>query len=253
MPGVPAVTDSAQAAWEAARARLVYALDYPTLEAARTGATLVRDAIGTLKVGLELFVHAGPAAVRLGRELGCDVFLDLKLHDIPATVEGAVGNAVALGARYLTVHASGGTAMLRAATARAAGTGLDIVAVTVLTSLDAADLAAQGLASKPAEHALRMARLAWLGGVRTFVCSPNEAQALRSELGAEARLITPGIRPAGTEAQDQKRVTTPAQAIANGADLLVIGRPIRDAADPLGMARRIVDQIAEAAAGQASR
>jgi orotidine-5'-phosphate decarboxylase len=233
--------------WEAARARLIYALDYPTLDEARAGATQVRAAVGTLKVGLELFVRAGPEAVGLGRELERDVFLDLKLHDIPATVERAVGNAITLGARFLTVHAAGGAAMLRAATARAAGSALDIVAVTVLTSLDAADLAAQGLAAKPGEHALRLARLAWLSDVRTFVCSAAEAPMLRQELGPTARIITPGIRPGGAGAQDQKRVTTPAEAIANGADLLVVGRPIRDAADPLGMARRIVEQIAEAA------
>jgi len=233
-------------AWDAARACLIYALDYPTLAEARAGAMLVRDAIGTIKVGLELFVRTGPDAVALGRELERDVFLDLKLHDIPATVERAVANAVALGARYLTVHAAGGTAMLRAAVERAAGSGLEIVAVTVLTSLDAADLAAQGLSSTPGEHALRLARLGWLGGVRTFVCSAAEARVLRAELGAEARLITPGIRPAGAGAQDQKRVTTPAEAMANGADMLVVGRPIRDAADPLGTARLIVEQIARA-------
>jgi len=232
-----------------ARERLIYALDYPTLEQARAGAKLVRDGIGVIKVGLELFVRTGPDAVALGRELERDVFLDLKLHDIPATVERAVGNAVVLGARYLTVHAAGGTAMLQAATDRAAGSGLEIVAVTVLTSLDAADLAAQGLGCEPGEHALRLARLAWLGGVRSFVCSAAEAPALRAELGADARIITPGIRPAGIGAQDQKRVTTPAEAMANGADMLVVGRPIRDAADPLGMARLIVEQIA--AAGQA--
>lgn len=236
---------------EGARQRLVFALDYPSLDEARAGAERVRDAVGVVKVGLELFVRAGPAAVRLGPELGLDVFLDLKLHDIPATVGRAVARAADLGVRYLTVHAGGGSAMLRHAVEAADGR-LSIVAVTVLTSLDQSDLTALGLDAAPAQHAVRLAALAWRSGVRDFVCSAAEVAALRAELGPEATLITPGIRPAGGQTQDQKRVATPARAIGDGANLLVVGRPIRDAADPAAAARTIVEQIALAAAGHGS-
>jgi orotidine-5'-phosphate decarboxylase len=228
-----------------ARARLVFPVDFPTLEQARPAVERIAPAVGVLKVGLELFVREGPAAVEQARALGLDVFLDLKLHDIPETVDRAVAAAASLGARYLTVHASGGRAMLERAASRAAKASgpLTILAVTVLTSLDAADLASLGIGGAPREHALRLARVAWDAGVRGFVCSPAEVRALRDELGPEARLVTPGIRPAGAQALDQKRVATPGQAIADGADLLVVGRPIRDAADPLAAARAIVDEI----------
>jgi len=210
--------------------------------------------VGVLKVGLELFVQAGPEAVGLGVELGRDVFLDLKLCDIPETVGRAVGSAATLGARYLTVHAGGGHAMLERAVAAAkdAPAPLTILAVTMLTSLDASDLAAQGIGSEGRGvrgHVVRMARLAWQAGVRGFVTSPAEVAALREELGPEAFLVTPGVRPAGADVGDQKRVATPASAIGAGADLLVVGRPIRDAADPLAAARRLVDEIAGALHG----
>jgi orotidine-5'-phosphate decarboxylase len=187
--------------------------------------------------------------VALGRALGRDVFLDLKLHDIPETVERAVASAAALGARYRTVHAAGGASMLARAAAQAARAPapLTLLAVTVLTSLDAADLAAQAIPGTARDHVLRLARLAWNAGVRGFVCSPAEARAMREALGPEALLVTPGIRPAGAEAGDQKRVATPATAIADGADLLVVGRPIRDAADPLAAAHAVVAEIARAA------
>jgi orotidine-5'-phosphate decarboxylase len=232
-----------------ARDRLVFPLDYPTLDDARRGALLVAPEVGVLKVGLELFVREGPASVRMGREIGRDVFLDLKLHDIPETVERAVASAAGLGARYLTVHAAGGAAMLSRAVAQAARAAapLTILAVTVLTSLDASDLAAQAIPGAASDHVLRLARLAWDAGVRGFVCSPAEARAMREALGPEALLVTPGIRPAGADAGDQKRIATPANAIADGADLLVVGRPIRDAADPMLAARAVVAEIARAA------
>lgn len=228
-----------------ARDRLVFPLDFATLDQARRAATELAPAVGVLKIGLELFVREGPAAVELGAELGRDVFLDLKLHDIPETVERAVASAAALGARYLTVHASGSATMLARAAAMAAKAPrpLTLLAVTVLTSLDASDLAAQGVAASPREQVLRLARLAWDAGVRGFVCSAAEARAMRDALGDEALLVTPGIRPAGADAGDQKRVATPAQAIADGADLLVVGRPIRDAADPLAAARAVMSEI----------
>jgi orotidine-5'-phosphate decarboxylase len=231
--------------------RLALALDVPTLGEARRLAGLVAPTAGVLKVGLELFVHEGPAAARLGAEVGRDVFLDLKLHDIPETVERAVAGAAALGVRYLTVHAAGGAAMLSRAVevASRAAAPLTVLAVTVLTSLDAADLAAQGIPGAAGGHALRMARLAWDVGVRGFVCSAAEVRALREALGPEAFLVTPGIRPAAADVGDQKRVATPARAIGDGADLLVVGRPIRDAADPLAAARAIVAEIERALAG----
>jgi len=233
------------------RNRLVFPLDYPSLEEARAGAELVAPAVGVLKVGLELFVREGPAAVSMARALDRDVFLDLKLHDIPETVERAVASAAELGARYLTVHAVGGQAMLERAVGRAARSAspLTILAVTLLTSLDGADLTRHGVAEPPAAHVLRLARLAWSAGVRGFVASPAELGELRRALGSEAILVTPGIRPAGSEPLDQKRVATPATAIADGADLLVVGRPIRDAADPLAAARAVVREIEEASAG----
>ncbi len=233
-----------------ARSRLAFALDYPTLADARRGAALVSPYAGVLKVGLELFVREGAGSVQLARELGADVFLDLKLHDIPETVERAVASAAALGVRYLTLHASGGPRMLEAAARRAERESPDLVlvAVTLLTSLDAQDLAALGVASSPAEQALRLGRLARQAGVRGLVCSPAEVSVLRSELGSEMTLVTPGIRPSTTAARsdDQKRVGTPSDAIRAGASVLVVGRPIRDAADPGAVARAIVQEIAEA-------
>lgn len=230
------------------RRRLAFALDYPTLAEARAGAQRVKDEVGVLKVGLELFAKEGPAALALGRELGLSVFADLKLHDIPETVDRAVASVASSGAKFVTVHASGGAAMLSRAVTRADkdGDGLVVLAVTVLTSLDTDDLAAQSIASSPGEHALRLAKLAWDAGVRGFVCSANEVGALRGALGPDAFLVTPGIRPAGTGVQDQKRVATPAGAIAAGADLLVVGRPIRDAIDPVASARAIAGEIATA-------
>jgi orotidine-5'-phosphate decarboxylase len=232
-----------------ARARLAFPLDYPTLEQARQGAELVCGSAGVLKVGLELFVSEGPKSVTLGRELGCDVFLDLKLHDIPETVERAVASAAALGVRFLTLHASGGPRMLEAAAGRAAreNTGLVLLAVTVLTSLDAADLARTGVAADPEEQALRLAILARECGVNGLVCSVAEVARLRAELGPTAVLVTPGIRPSGAAGgDDQKRTGSPASAIRAGSSLLVVGRPIRDAADPTAAARAVLTEIAEA-------
>jgi len=229
------------------RERLIYPLDYPSLDDARRGAAMVRDSVGILKVGLELFVREGPPALSLGAEVGCDVFLDLKLHDIPKTVERAVHSAASYGVRYLTVHAAGGPKMLQDAARAADGSGVTLLAVTVLTSLDAGDLRAVGVAAEPSEQALRLARLAQAEGVRGLVCSSAEVGALRAALGPEAVLVTPGIRPSGSAVGDQKRVGTPASAIQAGSSLLVVGRPIRDAADPAAAARAIADEIASAA------
>jgi orotidine-5'-phosphate decarboxylase len=219
---------------------IAFALDFGSVAEARRVADILRRDVGMLKVGLELFVQAGPSAVAIGRELGLPVFLDLKLHDIPETVDRAVAQAARLGARFVTVHASGGAAMLRRAVLRASseGTGLQIAAVTVLTSLDEGDLGAMGVSASVEVHALRLSRLAHDAGVRSFVCSPRELRAMRHELGDEVTLIAPGIRGTAS-ADDQKRTSTASQAIVDGANWLVVGRPIRDAADPMAAARSL--------------
>ena len=227
--------------------RIVFALDFPSLAEARAGAETVRGAVGVLKVGLELFVKEGPAALAVARETGAALFADLKLHDIPETVERAVASLAPAGARFVTVHAAGGAAMLGRAVERASRDTqgeLMVLAVTVLTSLDGADLEAQGIEGGAEDHAVRLARMAWAAGVRGFVCSPFEVARLRAELGPEATLVTPGVRPAKTGAQDQKRVATPEEAIARGADYVVVGRPIRDANDPAAAARAVAEEVA---------
>jgi orotidine-5'-phosphate decarboxylase len=218
-------------------------------------ALAVRGEVGMLKIGLELFVEAGPRAMAIGEVCERPVFLDLKLHDIPETVERAVERASTLGARMLTVHASGGATMLKRAVERARQEGgtLEIVAVTVLTSFDGKDLADIGASADVGAQAERLARLAWGAGVRSFVCSPHEAARLRGALGPGATLVTPGVRfsEGGTPAakpDDQKRTMTAAEAVVAGADWLVVGRPIRDAADPLAAAHRIAGEIAVARA-----
>ena len=227
---------------------IAFALDFSTTDEARAAAREVASAIGMVKVGLELFVGAGPSIVGIGKDVGLPVFLDLKLHDIPETVERAVGQASQLGARLVTVHASGGRTMLRRAVERADqdGAGLAICAVTVLTSLDDKDLGDLGMTGSSADVAVRLAKMAWEEGVRWFVCSPAEVRGLRDALGKDAVLVTPGVRPADSAKGDQKRVATPEEAIANGASWVVVGRPIRDAKDRVGAARAIGDAIAHA-------
>jgi orotidine-5'-phosphate decarboxylase len=245
---------SAPHAVASGRSRVIFALDLPSLDDARSMALAVREAVGMLKIGLELFVDAGPRATALGGEARLPVFLDLKLHDIPETVERAVARASALGVRMLTVHASGGRVMLRRAVERARreGAGLEIAAVTVLTSLDASDLASVGVADGSGDmvgtHVERLARLAWDEGVRALVCSPREAGRLRRALGPEATIVTPGVRSGTLETKapsgdDQKRTMSAGEAIAAGASWVVVGRPIRDAADPLAAARAIGREV----------
>ena len=245
------------------RAPIAFALDFPTIEAARPVTEKVADVVAMLKVGLELFIAEGDASLRLGRDLGVPIFLDLKLHDIPETVERAVARVCGMGARLLTVHASGGPAMLSAAVSRAQREGgkTNIVAVTVLTSLDADDLTKIGFAAPPKDAAIGLARMAADAGVTHFVCSPHEAAALRAALGPAAVLITPGIRPASDSRGaagspvahaaaghgDQKRVMTAACAIGEGANMLVVGRPIRDAADPRAVVLGLMREIDEGA------
>jgi orotidine-5'-phosphate decarboxylase len=227
---------------------LIVALDTPSLEDALTFSGRVGDAADAFKVGLELFVAEGPRAVRaIADGTRLPIFLDLKLHDIPETVDRAVARVCALGVSLLTVHASGGPAMLERAAKRADAekAGLTIVAVTVLTSLDGPDLEATGVTRSPAAHAVALAQVARRAGVSAFVCSPHEVSALRDALGPAALLITPGVRPleASSDTQDQKRTDTPEGAIARGANAVVVGRPIRDAADPRAAAERIAHAI----------
>jgi len=199
--------------------------------------------VGVLKVGLEAFVRWGPPAVEHARRHARAVFLDLKLHDIPNTVAGAVGSARQLGVDYLTVHAGGGAAMLRAA-AEAAGGELRLLAVTVLTHLDAAELERLDLPGGAAERALGWAHLAREAGCSGAVCSPQEVGALRRREPRPFVLVTPGIRPAGSAVGDQRRVATPAAARADGADLLVVGRPLTQATDPLAALAALAAELA---------
>ena len=229
--------------------RIVLPLDVATEAEARALAAQLAPEVGVLKIGLELFTAVGPSVLSVGREHDRDVFLDLKLHDIPETVERAVSAAAAHGVRYLTVHASGGEAMLRRAADRAerASSGrMTLLAVTVLTSLSIEDLRAIGVNRDSEAQVVSLAKLAFGCGVRGFVCSPLEVAALRKELGASATLVVPGVRPSGAASGDQQRIATPEEAIRSGADLLVIGRPIRDARDPVAAARAIAAEIARA-------
>jgi orotidine-5'-phosphate decarboxylase len=197
------------------------------------------------KVGMELYYAAGNRIVRQLRERGFNVFLDLKLHDIPNTVAGAVRSAAKAGASLLTIHASGGEAMMTAAAEAASAPGSPrLLAVTVLTSMDASQLAGIGITASPAEQVFRLARLAQRSGIDGMVCSPEEVAILRRETGPKTLLVIPGIRPAGSAVGDQKRVATPAQAIRDGASLLVVGRPITRAADPAAAAQAILNEIA---------
>ncbi|MCP2338400.1 orotidine-5'-phosphate decarboxylase [Actinomadura rupiterrae] len=215
----------------AAPAPIAVALDAPDLDTAARWASQVTPHVSTVKVGLELYLRYGPDVVASVRGASrVQVFLDLKLHDIPATVAGATRAVARLRPTYLTVHAAGGPAMIRAAADAAPDTR--IAAVTVLTSLNDADLAAIGLAGPASDAVLRLAALSVDAGARALVCSPQEAAAVRAEVGPDITLITPGVRPAGAATQDQARVATPEDALAAGADLLVIGRPITGAADP---------------------
>ncbi|MEV0200855.1 orotidine-5'-phosphate decarboxylase [Nonomuraea sp. NPDC050691] len=212
-------------------APIAVALDAPDLETAARWAGLVTPHVSTVKVGLELYLRYGPDVIASVRGAsGVRVFLDLKLHDIPNTVAGAARAVSRLRPAILTVHATGGPKMIRAAVEAAPHT--KIASVTVLTSLGEADLAAIGLAGPADDAVRRLAAMSVEAGATALVCSPNEVAAVRAEVGPDITLITPGVRPAGADAQDQARVATPEQALADGADLLVIGRPITAAPDP---------------------
>lgn len=222
--------------------RLIAALDAPSRAEADALVGKLGGVPSWLKLGLELFCAEGPSVVREHVARGHQVMLDLKLHDIPETVARATARVAELGAGLLTVHAAGGRAMLEAAV-RAAGPTTRVLAVTVLTSLDDADLTAIGAIGPVAELVRRRAELAIAAGCAGVVASPHEVATIRAIAPAGFLIVTPGVRPAGSAAGDQKRVMTPREARAAGADLVVVGRPLRDAADPAAAARAIVEEL----------
>lgn len=230
-------------------APIAVAMDAPSLAAVSAWTEAVAPVVSTVKVGLEVFCRDGADAVTAARTAATsaghpdiDVFLDLKLHDIPATVGGAARAVAGLRPTYLTVHASGGPEMIAAAVA--ALPECRITAVTILTSLDEEALDRVGLAGPAGAAAVRLARLAVEAGAGAIVCSPQEVAAIRAVVPDDIVLITPGVRPAGASLDDQKRVATPARAMADGADLLVIGRPITGAADQRAAAVAIAAELA---------
>jgi orotidine-5'-phosphate decarboxylase len=227
------------------RQRLIVALDVSTSAAARKIVAAVGDSAHAYKVGMQLYTAEGPAIVRELVGSGRRVFLDLKYHDIPNTVGAAVREAAQLGVSMLTVHASGGGKMLRAAVDAAAQTQPDllVLAVTVLTSLDDIELGKLGLRGGVLDQVLRLAALSLANGCQGVVASALEAAALREEFGQDFTIVTPGVRPAGSGVQDQARVVTPAEAIAAGSSQIVVGRPITDALDPAAEARAILGQM----------
>ncbi len=230
------------------RDRLIVALDFPSADLALRHVDQLEDQCLWVKVGLELYLAAEGSIVTLLRERGLNVFLDLKLHDIPNTVAGAIRSVSQFGASLLTVHADGGSAMLTAAAETVASIpdAPRLLAVTVLTSMDAAQLNGIGVPDAPAVQVARLARLAVNAGIDGLVCSPQEIRMLRTELLGDPLLVVPGIRPTGTAIGDQRRIATPATAITDGASMLVVGRPITQAADPAKAAEAILAEIESA-------
>lgn len=223
--------------------RLMVALDVPELETALTLVDRLGDQVEWYKVGKQLFTHYGPKVLEELRTRGRKVFLDMKFHDIPNTVAQAIRSAALIGADIINVHASGGPAMLAAAAEAGRETGKTVIAVTVLTSMDAEQLAAIGIQATPAEQVLRLARLTQEAGLPGVVCSALELPMLRREFGADFLTLVPGIRPAGAAAGDQKRIMTPAQAAAAGASYIIVGRPIVAAPDPAAAAQAVLAEL----------
>ncbi|MFI6882259.1 orotidine-5'-phosphate decarboxylase [Streptosporangium canum] len=229
-------------------APIAVALDAPDLETAAHWASLVTPHVSTVKVGLELYLRYGPEVIASVRGAsGVQVFLDLKLHDIPNTVASAAKAVARLRPAILTVHAAGGPAMIQAAVEALPDT--QIAAVTVLTSLSDADLERIGVAGPSDDAVRRLAVVAVGAGAQALVCSPREVATVRAEVGPDITLITPGVRPVGAASQDQARVATPERALADGADLLVIGRPITGSADPGAAAAGIAAALRRTLAG----
>lgn len=230
------------------KTELIVALDVPDVSQIAGVVDRLPAGVEWYKVGLELFCADGPAALQPLKDRGRKIFLDLKLHDIPRTVGRAVTSAAKHGAKMLTLHASGGKAMIEAAASAAKECGdaaPKLLAVTVLTSLDHKDLQSLGVLRSPSAQAVALAEIALAAGADGVVCSPQEAAVLRMKLGPDAWIVTPGIRPAtGAEAGDQKRIATPSFAAKAGASHIVVGRPILDAADPAAAAKAILDELA---------
>ncbi len=226
-----------------AREKIIVALDVPDKIHAQNALRELSGHAVWCKIGMELFTREGPDTVRMAIDHGFSVFLDLKFHDIPNTVAAGVRSAVALGVKMLTIHTSGGPEMMRAAVDAATGSDTLVLGVTVLTSSDRATLEAVGIDVSPAEQVLRLALEGDRSGLRGFVCSPLEIAAIRGILGSSPALVTPGVRPAGSDAGDQKRIMTPGDAVAAGADWLVIGRPVMSAEDRAGAFEKIVAEI----------
>jgi len=240
------------------QSRLIFALDVDTVREALTLVDALRNEVGLFKVGKQLFLHAGPDIIRQIKERGGDVFLDLKFHDIPRTVAKAGAEATRLGVRMFDVHASGSTAMMRQTIAEVNKVSRTehlvrpkVLAVTVLTSLNHEDLKLLGVRSGVESHVVRLVRLARDAGMDGVVASPQEVARIRKECGRRFLIITPGVREVRGTADDQKRVMTPEAAIRAGANYLVVGSPIRDAADPAAAARAIVTSM-ERGAGLAA-
>lgn len=218
------------------------ALDTTDLGRAEKLARSLKGSVGGAKIGMEFFNAHGPQGYRAVAAAGLPIFLDLKLHDIPNTVAGGIRAILPLKPAIVNVHAAGGAAMMRAAAGAAREAGSDrplVIGVTMLTSLDASDLADTGVSGTPSDHVRRLAGLAASSGLDGVVCSAHEIEVLRRDLGKEFKLVVPGIRPAGSDIADQKRIMTPAEALALGADILVIGRPITGAGDPRAAAEEI--------------
>ena len=228
-----------------ARDRLIVALDFPDIVTALNLVDRLEGAVQWYKVGLELYLGTGSAAVSMLVERGYSVFLDLKLNDIPNTVAGGIRSAARSGPSLLTIHASGGPAMIAAAVEAAAGcvSRPKILAVTVLTSMDQSQLAATGVLTSPSEQVELLAAMAIDAGADGLICSAEESASLRTKLGSKPLLVTPGIRPEGSAIGDQKRIATPSGALRNGASYLVVGRPITQAADPRLAAESILAEM----------
>ena len=225
------------------RERLIVAIDRSSRDEILRLADQLHGAAGALKLGLQAFVANGPELVREIVARGERVFLDLKVHDIPNTAQHAVAEAASLGAAMVTVHAAGGEAMLRACVAGLSSGEPMVLGVTILTSLDERELHRIGFSGTPLESAVRLARLAQQCGLPGVVASPQEIAAIRNACGGGLVIIAPGIRPEGSDHADQRRTTTPAAAIAAGADYIVVGRPITDARDPRAAALALIESL----------
>ena len=222
------------------------AIDTPDLNAAHALATSLRNHVGGLKLGLEFFLAHGAAGYRRMAEIGLPIFLDLKLHDIPNTVAGAIASLLPLQPHFMTIHTSGGAGMMRStvdAAAKSTSTKPKILGVTVLTSMDSTDLKAVGQDADTATQVQRLAKLAQSSGLDGVICSPEEVKSLRTALGKDFILMVPGIRPSWAATNDQKRVMTPREAVDAGATYLVIGRPITSDKNPADAAKRIMNEI----------